>query len=181
MSASQYRGQVKRKRKQRIDAEKKAGECRTKESKKRAEAAKARQAAAKTKSTTTAKSKRCGRRSSPAPGGSPPVRSPSHSAPPTTPPQPRVRAGRRSRSAGCGSPHRDLGHRASRVLTSRDVWCAAVIDPPASIASNAATKARTGLFVSIGTAALATVRAKASGSEVTATGGKPGRVSHRSV
>ncbi len=57
MSASQSRGQLERKRKQRIEAEKKAGEYRTKESKKRAEAAKARQAAAKTKSETTAKSK----------------------------------------------------------------------------------------------------------------------------
>ena len=57
MSASQYRGQLERKRKQRIEAEKKAGEYRTKESKKRAEAAKARQSASKTKSETTAKSK----------------------------------------------------------------------------------------------------------------------------
>lgn len=44
MSASQYRSQVERKRKQRVDAEKKAGEFRAKESKKRAEAAKARTA-----------------------------------------------------------------------------------------------------------------------------------------
>lgn len=57
MSAGQYRGQLERKRKQRVDAEKKAGEHRTKESKKRSEAAKARQAAAKTKSETTARSK----------------------------------------------------------------------------------------------------------------------------
>jgi hypothetical protein len=57
MSASQYRSQLQRKRKQRVDAEKKAGEYRTKESKKRAEAAKARQAASKTKSDATAKSK----------------------------------------------------------------------------------------------------------------------------
>lgn len=57
MSASQFRGQLERKRKQRFEAEKKAGEYRTKESKKRAEAAKARQAAAKTRSETTAKSK----------------------------------------------------------------------------------------------------------------------------
>ena len=57
MSASQYRGQLERKRKQRVDAEKKAGESRTKESKKRAESAKARQDAAKTKNNTTAKSK----------------------------------------------------------------------------------------------------------------------------
>lgn len=57
MGASQYRGQLERKRKQRIDAEKKAGEFRTKESRKRADAAKARQAAAKAKSESTAKSK----------------------------------------------------------------------------------------------------------------------------
>ena len=57
MSASQYRGQLERKRKQRVDAEKKAGEFRAKESRKRADAAKARQAAAKTKSATTAKNK----------------------------------------------------------------------------------------------------------------------------
>lgn len=48
MSASQYRGQLDRKRKQRIEADKKAGEYRSKESSKRADAAKARQAAAKT-------------------------------------------------------------------------------------------------------------------------------------
>ncbi|WP_312349341.1 hypothetical protein [Actinomyces sp.] len=41
MSASQYRGQLDRKRKQRIDADKKAGEYRSKESSKRADAAKA--------------------------------------------------------------------------------------------------------------------------------------------
>lgn len=57
MSASQYRGQLERKRKQRVDAEKKAGEYRTEESNKRAEATKARRAAAKTKSETTAKRK----------------------------------------------------------------------------------------------------------------------------
>lgn len=57
MSASQYRSQLERKRKQRVDAETKAGELRTKESSKRADAVKARQAAAKTKSETTAKSK----------------------------------------------------------------------------------------------------------------------------
>lgn len=38
MTASQYRGQLERKRKQRVEAEKKAGEYRTKESNKRAEA-----------------------------------------------------------------------------------------------------------------------------------------------
>ena len=57
MSASQYRGQLERKRKQRVDAEKKAGESRTKESNKRADANKARQDAAKTKNNTTFKSK----------------------------------------------------------------------------------------------------------------------------
>jgi hypothetical protein len=56
VSASQYRSQRERKRKERIDAEKKAGEYRTKESKKRAEAAKARQDAAKSRSETRAAS-----------------------------------------------------------------------------------------------------------------------------
>ncbi|AVZ39272.1 MULTISPECIES: CHAT domain-containing protein [unclassified Dietzia] len=58
MSASQHRRELERKRKQRVDAEKKAGDYRSKESTKRAEAAKARQAAAKTQSETTMKSKR---------------------------------------------------------------------------------------------------------------------------
>ncbi|KAF2417603.1 CHAT domain-containing protein [Microbacterium sp. B35-30] len=57
MSANQYRGQLDRKRKQRLDAEKKAGEARAKESKKRAEAAKARQLAAKASNATTARSR----------------------------------------------------------------------------------------------------------------------------
>ena len=57
MSASQYRGQLDRKRKQRIDADKKAGEYRSKESSKRADAAKARQAAAKTTSSSSRSSK----------------------------------------------------------------------------------------------------------------------------
>ena len=57
MSASQYRGQLERKRKKRVEAEKKAGSYRSKESAKRAEAAKARQAGAKTKSESTMKSK----------------------------------------------------------------------------------------------------------------------------
>lgn len=57
MSVSQYRGQLDSKRKQRIDADKKAGEYRSKESAKRADAAKARQAAAKTASNTTRSSK----------------------------------------------------------------------------------------------------------------------------
>lgn len=57
MSANQYRGQLDRKRKQRIDAEKKAGGLRSKETTKRTAAAAARTAAAKTKSTNTATSK----------------------------------------------------------------------------------------------------------------------------
>ncbi len=57
MSATQYRGQLERKRKQRLDAEKKANEYRAKESKKRADAAAARQAAMKTTSQSTARSK----------------------------------------------------------------------------------------------------------------------------
>jgi len=57
VSASQYRSQLDRKRKQRIDADKKAGEYRSKESAKRADAAKARQAAAKTSSASTRSSK----------------------------------------------------------------------------------------------------------------------------
>ncbi len=57
MSASTYRGQLERKRKQRIDAEKKAGEYRGKESKKRAESAAARAAASKSKSSSTIQSK----------------------------------------------------------------------------------------------------------------------------
>lgn len=57
MSASQYRSQLERKRSQRVEAEKKAGDYRIKESAKRADAAKARQAAAKATSPTTARSK----------------------------------------------------------------------------------------------------------------------------
>lgn len=53
MSSAQYRRELDRKRKQRIDAEAKAGECRTKESKKRAEADKARQEAGKSKNAST--------------------------------------------------------------------------------------------------------------------------------
>lgn len=56
MSASQYRRQLDQKRKQRIDAEKKAGESRTKESKLRAEATTARVAGGK-KSGSAAASK----------------------------------------------------------------------------------------------------------------------------
>jgi hypothetical protein len=56
MSVSMYRGQLDRKRKQRLEAERKVGEYRSKESKKRAEAAKARQAAGSTKSESTMRS-----------------------------------------------------------------------------------------------------------------------------
>ena len=57
MSANQYRGQLERKRKQRLDADKKASEFRAKESKKRADAAKARQAAIKATSPASARTK----------------------------------------------------------------------------------------------------------------------------
>ncbi|MEB7504942.1 hypothetical protein [Arthrobacter koreensis] len=57
MSASQYRGQLERKRKQRVEADKKTGEFRAKESARRAEAAKARQSASKSTSEATAKSR----------------------------------------------------------------------------------------------------------------------------
>lgn len=57
MNASQYQRQLENKRKQRADAETKAGAFRTKESSKRADAGKSRQAAAKTKSGNTAKSR----------------------------------------------------------------------------------------------------------------------------
>lgn len=57
MSASQYRGQLDRKRTQRIEAEKKAGQYRSKETAKRSAAAKARAAASAAKSTSTAASK----------------------------------------------------------------------------------------------------------------------------
>lgn len=57
MSASQYRSQLENKRKQRVNADKKAGEYRSKESVKRGDAAKARAAAAKSKSESTIKSK----------------------------------------------------------------------------------------------------------------------------
>jgi len=57
MSSSSYRSQLDRKRKQRADAEKKAGDYRIKESTKRTEAAKARAAATKTSSASTARSK----------------------------------------------------------------------------------------------------------------------------
>ncbi|GAA3521008.1 CHAT domain-containing protein [Aeromicrobium panaciterrae] len=57
MSASMYRGQLDRKRKQRLEADRRANEYRSKESVKRNEAAKARQAAHKSKSTSTQSSK----------------------------------------------------------------------------------------------------------------------------
>lgn len=57
MSSNQYHRQLERKRKQRVEAEKKVGEYRSKESKKRAEAAEARQAAGKSTSQTTARTK----------------------------------------------------------------------------------------------------------------------------
>jgi hypothetical protein len=57
MSASQYRGQLDRKRKQRIEAEKKAGDYRSKETAKRTAAAKARTAATKATSSSTSASK----------------------------------------------------------------------------------------------------------------------------
>lgn len=57
MSSQQYRNELERKRKQRVEAEKKAGEYRIKESKKRADADKARQEAAKAKSASTQRSK----------------------------------------------------------------------------------------------------------------------------
>ena len=57
MSASSYRSQLERKRAQRVDADKKAGEFRSKESKKRAEAGTARAAAEKTRSAATKQSR----------------------------------------------------------------------------------------------------------------------------
>ena len=57
MSSSQYRRELERKRGQRADAEKKAGEFRSKESLKRSESANARIAASKASSTSTIQSK----------------------------------------------------------------------------------------------------------------------------
>lgn len=57
VSASQYQSQLDNKRKQRVAAEKKAGEYRSKESGKRADATKARAAAGKSKSASTIQSK----------------------------------------------------------------------------------------------------------------------------
>lgn len=58
MSASQYRGQLDRKRKQRMDAEKRAGEYRNKETAKRSAAAKARASADKSTSSSVTSSRR---------------------------------------------------------------------------------------------------------------------------
>ena len=57
MSANTYRGQLERKRRQRLEAEKKAGEYRIKESNKRAEAGKARVAATKASNANTVQNK----------------------------------------------------------------------------------------------------------------------------
>ena len=57
MSAGQYRRDLERKRKQRADAETKAGSARSKESQKRIDSAKARLAATRTSSAATAQSK----------------------------------------------------------------------------------------------------------------------------
>ncbi|MEV5983220.1 hypothetical protein [Streptomyces sp. NPDC052114] len=57
MSVRLYRSQLERKRKARVDAEKKAGALRTKESDRRSDAAKARVAAGKSKNASTVKSK----------------------------------------------------------------------------------------------------------------------------
>jgi len=57
MSSDMYRRELERKRKQRIDAEKKAGQSRSKETEKRSAASKARSAASKATSETTARSK----------------------------------------------------------------------------------------------------------------------------
>jgi hypothetical protein len=57
MSANQYRGELARKRKQRVDAEKKASEFRVKEAAKRSDASKARASAAKSSSPSTASMK----------------------------------------------------------------------------------------------------------------------------
>lgn len=57
MSTNQYRSELERKRKQRIDAEKKAASYRVKESSKRAQAAQARQSAGRVKSEATVRSK----------------------------------------------------------------------------------------------------------------------------
>lgn len=57
MSADQYRRQLQQKRAQRVDADKKAGEFRSKETAKRSDAAKARAAAAKSNAASTVRSK----------------------------------------------------------------------------------------------------------------------------
>lgn len=57
MGSQQYRGELERKRKQRVEAEKKAGEYRIKESQKRSEADKARREASKSSSASTQRTK----------------------------------------------------------------------------------------------------------------------------
>ena len=57
MSVNQYRGELERKRKQRVDAEKKAADYRSRESSKRAQAARARQAAGRLTSEGSVRSK----------------------------------------------------------------------------------------------------------------------------
>ncbi|TQR82861.1 hypothetical protein D8S82_29920 [Mycobacterium hodleri] len=57
MSASQYERELERKRRQRLDAESKAGQHRSRESKYRSDAAKSRQAAAKARTDSIARSK----------------------------------------------------------------------------------------------------------------------------
>lgn len=57
MSSAQYRRELDRKRKQRIDAESKVAEYRTEESKKRAEADKDRQEAGRSKNASTIRMK----------------------------------------------------------------------------------------------------------------------------
>jgi len=57
MAVNQYRSQLDRKRRQRVEAEQKSGEYRNKESKNRTEASKARSTVANTTNQTTAKSK----------------------------------------------------------------------------------------------------------------------------
>jgi hypothetical protein len=57
VSASMYRGQLDRKQRQRLDAEKKVGEFRKKEAEKRTQAIRAREAAARSSTQSTIRSK----------------------------------------------------------------------------------------------------------------------------
>jgi hypothetical protein len=57
MSASMYRGQLDRKQRQRLEAEKKVGEIRKKEADKRKDATRAREAAGRSSSQSTIRSK----------------------------------------------------------------------------------------------------------------------------